>query len=214
MGIYPKTFGSSDTVLEKRPDLASDNSGRPNGTIDNGLRPARIIWRIIALSVLAVLILIVAIALANSHSKPLNEQNPLSDDDVTQKIWWRVRLYARKATGGVPELSWSDLWQMTRHPGGFGLEMSGMGVSPSGSLVNPYKTHGDHEAGARIFLQRCAMCHGMNGVGRNGPPLNHPGLKHGDSDLAIYDVLKDGIPGTAMVSPDLSPVQRWQVIGK
>jgi hypothetical protein len=36
---------------------------------------------------------------------------------------------------------------------------------------------------------------------------------HGDSDLAMYKVLRDGVPGTAMVSPGLSFVERWQVIG-
>ena len=35
---------------------------------------------------------------------------------------WRVKLYALKATGGVPDFSWNELLQMTRQQGGFGLE--------------------------------------------------------------------------------------------
>ncbi len=59
----------------------------------------------------------------------------------------------------------------------------------------------------------CAMCHGIDGVGANGPQLNHSGLKHGDSNFAIYKVLRDGISGTPMVPPSLSSSERWQVVG-
>jgi len=143
----------------------------------------------------------------------LRRTDSLPKKDISHKIWWRAELYARKATGGVPELTWVELWQMTRQKGGFGLEGIVDGVSAQGAVANPYNTPDDNEAGARIFGQRCAMCHGINGVGRNGPSLNHPGRKHGDSDLAIYKVLRDGIPGTGMVSPELSTSERWQVIG-
>lgn len=161
-------------------------------------------------AIIATIALTVGIAF---NRKSLKQKNLLPDERISQKIWWRARLFARKATGGVPDLTWADLWEMTRHRGGFGLEMSGMGVSAGGSVLNPYNTPEDHLAGGRIFMQRCARCHGVEGIGRNGPPLNRPGLRHGDSDLAIYKVLRDGIPGTAMVSPDISLSQRWQVAG-
>ena len=37
-------------------------------------------------------------------------------------------------------------------------------------------------------------------TGLHAPALNRPGFKHGDSDLSIYKILRDGVPNTAMVS--------------
>lgn len=133
---------------------------------------------------------------------------------ISDKITWRLRLFARKANGGIPELSWSELWQMAGHRRGFGLENVARGLSADEGVTNPYDTAADHQAASRIFSVRCAMCHGNDGAGGDtGPPLNHTALKHGDSDLAIYKVIRDGVPGTAMHAPSLSMVQRWQVVG-
>ena len=68
-------------------------------------------------------------------------------------------------------------------------------------------------AGARIFRENCAVCHGGEGTGGHGPALNHSGLKHGDSDLAIYKVVRDGVPDTPMVPVPLDFTERWQVVG-
>src|SRR5579863_5410146 len=114
-----------------------------------------------SVGVVAIIVTIALTVVIALNRKSLKEKNLLPDEHVSQKIWWRVRLYARKATGGVPDLTWTDLWQMTRHPGGFGLEKFGMGVSAGGSVVNPYNTPEDHLAGGRIFIQRCARCHGI-----------------------------------------------------
>lgn len=129
-------------------------------------------------------------------------------------IVWRAQLYARKAQGGVPDLSWGELLQMTRVEGGFGLEsIVREGRGANGSVQNPYITDEDREIGRGIFAVRCAGCHSADGGGFHGPPLNRPGLKHGDSDLAIYKVLRDGIPGTDMLAPEISFLERWQLVG-
>lgn len=53
--------------------------------------------------------------------------------------------------------------------------------------------------GARIFRERCTGRHGIDGSGGSvGPSLTRSAYNHGDSDLAIYEVLRDGISGTAM----------------
>lgn len=139
----------------------------------------------------------------------------LPKDQVLQKIWWRASLYTRKATGGVPDLTWSELWQMTRREGGFGLErVVSWGTSLDGAIGNPYLTDEDKETGERIFIQRCTVCHGGKGAGGGiGPALNHSGFKHGESDLAIYKVLRDGVQGTPMVAPPVSFMERWQLVG-
>jgi len=131
-----------------------------------------------------------------------------------ETVSWRAHLFARKAEGAVPDLSWRELWFMTRVRGGFGLEgfVRG-GYSLQGALVNPYVTDNDHQSGARIFRERCAACHGNNGTGERSPALNRSGLSHGDADMAIYKVIRDGIPQTAMAAVAMSPQERWQVIG-
>ena len=135
-------------------------------------------------------------------------------DDATIKVLWRADVFARKVKGNVPELSWNELWQITRRQGGFGLEgIYRDGLSVEGSLRNPYITQDDFHAGERIFRENCAACHGGEGVGANGPALNRSGLKYGNSDLAIYRVLTDGVPGTPMVPVPLGFTERWQVVG-
>jgi alcohol dehydrogenase (cytochrome c) len=144
---------------------------------------------------------------------------PLAGISVpTEKIWqavsWRAQLSALKARGGVPDLSWVELWELTRPGNGFSLANVVMeGRSLEGSLTNPYVSDDDHKTGARIFRERCAACHGNDGAGWHGPPLTRSGFKHGDSDLAIYKVLRDGIANTPMISANLSLVERWQVVG-
>jgi alcohol dehydrogenase (cytochrome c) len=129
-------------------------------------------------------------------------------------ISWRAQIYLNKSFGRLPELSWSEIFKMTAHQGGFSLgNVVVEGHSVFGAVSNPYTSREDREAGSRIFNQRCARCHGLDAKGSLGPSLARSGYKYGDSDLAIYKVLRDGIPGTAMISPDLSFVQRWQVIG-
>jgi len=137
----------------------------------------------------------------------------MASNEASRKIFWRANVFIRKATGRVPDLSYSELWTMVRRPGGFGLEALAEGRSAEGSLVNPYTTDEDNEAGGRIFKQQCGLCHGADGSGWHGPPLNRAGLKHGDSDLALYRVLRNGVPGTSMVVAELSFEERWQVAG-
>jgi alcohol dehydrogenase (cytochrome c) len=137
-----------------------------------------------------------------------------TDSATWRKVSWRAHLYARKTMGQVPELSWNELWHMTRRAGGFGLEGVAVGgLSVDGSVRNPYDTDDDHQTGARLFREHCAACHGSDGSGGHGPPLDRPGFESGDSDLAIYRVLRDGIPGTPMVSAPLSLPERWKVVG-
>ena len=127
-------------------------------------------------------------------------------------ISWRARLYLRKAEGRLPELSWSELLRMTSQKGGFGLaDMFKFGQGVNAAVSNPYSSPEDQEAGGRIFRDRCAKCHGLEGGGLLGPPLARFGYTHGDSDAQIYRVLTDGIAGTVMAPTNLPFVERWQV---
>jgi alcohol dehydrogenase (cytochrome c) len=146
--------------------------------------------------------------------KSLNSLYPVPNGLTWETASWRAHLFARKAKGDLPDLSWRELWFMTHVQGGFGLkDFIVQPVSLEGAVVNPYVTSDDHQSGARIFRERCAVCHGNDGTGGQAPRLNRLGLSHGDSDLAIYKVVRDGIPQTGMVAVAMFPQERWQVIG-
>ena len=188
-------------------------TGDPLPTECGGRRRTRKRVRVRAAVVLGVILLGVMVGTA-FYLKSFSGANQLTSGQVAEKMVWRVRLFARKARGGIPELSWSELWQMAKQRGGFGLQDFFEGRSLDYSIINGYDTDADHQAGARIFAAQCAMCHGDYGAGGGiGPPLNHSGLRHGDSDLSIYKVIRDGVPNTAMRGPAISMMERWQLVG-
>ena len=123
----------------------------------------------------------------------------------------RARLYLQKAQGGVPEVSWSELWELTFPGRGFHCKYVGTSLEAN-MQYSTYASEEDRSAGARIFRERCTGCHGVDGSGGAvGPSLTRPQYKHGDSDLAIYRVLRDGISGTAMPRAGLPASELWQV---
>lgn len=74
------------------------------------------------------------------------------------------------------------------------------------------------KAGAKIFKQNCAVCHGTNGdlVGGIAAARNLVEGKwtQGGGLIAQYKVLQTGIAGTQMVSfkAQLKPFERWAVL--
>ena len=101
-----------------------------------------------------------------------------TNGDIWRKFSWRMKVYALKVTGDVPDFSWNELLHMTRQKGGFGLEyIISEGSSWEGSVRNPYITQNDLDAGARMFREHCVLCHGAGGSGGHGPALNHSGLQ-------------------------------------
>jgi alcohol dehydrogenase (cytochrome c) len=137
-----------------------------------------------------------------------------SENGLWPSMAWRTRLLKRKLGGELPELSWHELWEMSRVRGAFGLGgIVKQGGSVEGSVVNPYVSDGDLERGAQMFHERCSSCHGTHGVGGHAPPLNRSTYSNGDSDFSLYRAIRDGVPGTAMAAVPLTPVERWQVVG-
>jgi alcohol dehydrogenase (cytochrome c) len=158
-----------------------------------------------------VLIALIGIVGGAYYYSKVNAVTPISER--WPAISWRAQVYLKKALGGIPELSWTELLKTTTRKGGFSLKnMIEMGYSAEAALVNPYTGPEDREAGGHLFREHCARCHGPDGRGSLGPPLARFGYKNGDSDLAIYRVLTDGIAGTAMESAQLAFTERWQVV--
>ena len=59
---------------------------------------------------------------------------------------------------------------------------------------------GDAGAGARLFADSCASCHGSNGEGKEGPALHNQGLLANASDRYLIETIRRGRRGTSMPS--------------
>jgi alcohol dehydrogenase (cytochrome c) len=164
---------------------------------------------------LVVLIAVVLVGIVLAVSLKLGLSRRLIPEGWTWKaVSWRAHLFTRKGEGDVPDFSWRELSFMARAQGGFGLQnFTDLGYSLEGAVVNPYVTPSDYRAGEEIFYQHCSVCHGKGATGGLAPALNHSGLAHGDSDLSIYKIVRDGIPHTGMVPIPMSIQDRWQVVG-
>jgi alcohol dehydrogenase (cytochrome c) len=130
------------------------------------------------------------------------------------KIWdaaiCRAPLYLQSAEGEIPGVSWTEIWALTLPGRGYDCEGGSFAASVG---FSSHASEDDRKAGAQIFHERCAGCHGADGSGSSvAPSLIRSQYDHGDSDLAIYKVLRDGIPGTAMQSTGLTLLERLQVI--
>jgi len=60
------------------------------------------------------------------------------------------------------------------------------------------RVQGNVAAGAALFAQMCAGCHGDDGVGNTGPALHDDGLLAAASDGYLQAIIARGRPGTAM----------------
>jgi alcohol dehydrogenase (cytochrome c) len=149
--------------------------------------------------------------LRQGHWKTVAGLESASNLRIWDAVSCRAQLYLRKLQGGIPELSWTELWALTVHPElGFHCT-EGRSMEAELRYSEGASEH-DRSAGARIFRERCAGCHGTDGSGGpHAPSLTRFTYKHGDSDLAIYKVLRDGVSGTAMPSAGLPLRELLQV---
>ena len=56
----------------------------------------------------------------------------------------------------------------------------------------------DLEHGSRVFASSCSRCHGLDGSGGTGPPLNRPRLRRAADEASVIDLIRNGVPGTSM----------------
>src|SRR5208282_731533 len=134
-----------------------------------------------------------------------------SSENIWNAVSCRAGLYLQRAKGEASGVSWTELWGLTLPGRGFHCTA---GSSLEASIqYSSIASEDDRKAGARIFRERCTGCHGTDGSGGPfAPSLTRSQYNHGDSDLAVYKVLRDGIPGTAMQSAGLTLIERLQVV--
>jgi cytochrome c oxidase cbb3-type subunit III len=60
------------------------------------------------------------------------------------------------------------------------------------------QSQADVAAGKVLFGHLCVTCHGPDGGGGSGPPLNRPKLVNAPDDAALRAIIADGIPNRGM----------------
>jgi putative heme-binding domain-containing protein len=67
-------------------------------------------------------------------------------------------------------------------------------------------------AGAKLYANSCAGCHGPDGSGGRGPNLVQRTLWHPLGDEAIFNVVRKGLPGADMPPTNLSDEETWNLV--
>ena len=70
----------------------------------------------------------------------------------------------------------------------------------------------DIEDGQRLFVGSCANCHGPDGDAVPGVDLGHGQFRRASSDNELIDIIRRGIPGTAMPPANYSNTQATQIV--
>lgn len=91
---------------------------------------------------------------------------------------------------------------------------------PSGAFAadagNLYNTIFDVRAGNKYFDRQCSRCHGIDARGDDeiGAPDLTGRLRRANTTAGIFNVLRTGVPGTAMlaINPDVPDSLAWQVV--
>ncbi|MCY4074213.1 MAG: c-type cytochrome [Acidobacteria bacterium] len=98
-----------------------------------------------------------------------------------------------------------------------GLVAGSGSAAPAAAQENPFTTTVDVRMGERLFRAQCGRCHGRDGTGNDetgAPDLTTGTFANASSDAGLFDVIRDGIDGTAMIgiSPRASDQTVWQII--
>src|SRR5215831_2953262 len=131
---------------------------------------------------------------------------------LIQPIRWRAAILFDKATGGIQEIGWSDLLRMLKPGSDIYIETLATTHNPYLTIENPRHSKKDLEAGKKLFVENCSMCHGDEGRGGAGPNLYDHAYRKGRSDWALYQTIVHGISGTAMVGRDLQRDDVWRIV--
>ena len=126
---------------------------------------------------------------------------------------WRVQIVGLKATGHLPDISWTELFHLNRHADPFNLKGLLKTPSPYFVIKNPFDSAEDVSDGGKIFESNCLLCHGAKGsAGLAGPALKQRQMRKGGSDWALFKTISKGIAGTAMPASSLPENERWKLV--
>ena len=67
-----------------------------------------------------------------------------------------------------------------------------------GARTSSAQSAPDVQAGKTLYGGLCVTCHGLEGTGGSGPPLNRPRLVNAPDEAALRAIINDGIPNRGM----------------
>lgn len=113
------------------------------------------------------------------------------------------------------DLNATPRWQAILVSGALGLSLINLPVSAEDG-GNLYNTDYDIAQGRNYFERQCSRCHGFDAKGNDetGAPDLTGRLNRASTDVGIYNILRNGIAGTAMlpVAETLPDTQVWQLV--
>jgi cytochrome c oxidase cbb3-type subunit III len=93
------------------------------------------------------------------------------------------------------------------------LSISCFILAAAGTLLAQQNyTPGDIDDGRRLYVASCSVCHGPEGESVPGVELDHGKFRHGTSDDELVDIIRKGIPGTAMPPHTFTAFQARAVV--
>ena len=81
-----------------------------------------------------------------------------------------------------------------------------------GVLLAQHNTAQDIDDGARVFRNTCANCHGPDGNEVAGIDLGRGIFRRAKTDQDLVQIIRSGVPGTAMPASDMAVAQAEQIV--
>ena len=140
-----------------------------------------------------------------------HEYDGIRELDNSVPIWFNVLFYGLIVTGIVYLFTYHVFNIMPLQAQEYKNEMAAAQIQKdaylktSGNAIdeNTVKLITDAtklEAGKKIFVERCQVCHGEHAEGKVGPNLTDEYWLHGGTVNAIFKTIKEGVPAKGMVS--------------
>jgi putative heme-binding domain-containing protein len=85
-------------------------------------------------------------------------------------------------------------------------------LAAGASLTAQHNTAQDIQDGGRVFRDTCANCHGPDGDEVAGIDLGRGVFRRAKTDQDLSQIIRSGIPGTAMPASNFSEAQAEQVV--
>lgn len=87
-----------------------------------------------------------------------------------------------------------------------------VGIAPAAQTQDHQYTSADIEAGSRLYVNQCALCHGANGDGVQGVDLRRGVFRRSVSDEDLARVITTGIAATGMPAFKFQPAEVTAVL--